>query len=184
MKVVEYWHGTNKNYRYDGDVSHNGIFISQEKYLKDVLRKFDMQDCKGVKIPDLKSGIQLFHLMVRPSASTPSWLQLTHGERIREVGGFLHIPPWPYKRRDYLKIIDLRPIPHPAKNPQISLGGTTPTWLALPALPLVPTAPKKVIGRDVPYLMGQLMKLQKQGFLPPVDLVPVRAGLTSFNGGV
>ena len=31
---------------------------------------------------------------------------------------------------------------------------------------------------------GQLMKLQKQGFLPPADLVPVRAGLTSFNGGV
>ena len=30
---------------------HNGIFISQEKYLKDVLRKFNMQDCKGVKIP-------------------------------------------------------------------------------------------------------------------------------------
>ena len=29
----------------------NGIFISQEKYLKDVLRKFGMQDCKGVKIP-------------------------------------------------------------------------------------------------------------------------------------
>ena len=29
---------------------HNGIFISQEKYLKDVLRKFGMQDCKGVKI--------------------------------------------------------------------------------------------------------------------------------------
>ena len=27
----------------------NGIFISQEKYLKDVLRKFGMQDCKGVK---------------------------------------------------------------------------------------------------------------------------------------
>ncbi len=31
--------------------SLNGIFISQDKYLKDVLRKFGMQDCKGVKIP-------------------------------------------------------------------------------------------------------------------------------------
>ena len=30
---------------------HNAIFISQEKYLNDVLRKFGMQDCKGVKIP-------------------------------------------------------------------------------------------------------------------------------------
>ena len=30
---------------------------------------------------------------------------------------------------------------------------------------------------------GQLEKLQTQGFLPPTDLVPVRAGLTSFNGG-
>lgn len=31
---------------------------------------------------------------------------------------------------------------------------------------------------------GQLTKLQKQGFFPPADLVPVRAGFTSFNGGV
>ena len=34
----------------------NGIFISQEKYLKDVLRKFDMQDCKGFKIPMPTNG--------------------------------------------------------------------------------------------------------------------------------
>ena len=27
------------------------------------------------------------------------------------------------------------------------------------------------------------MNLETQGFLPPADLVPVRAGLTSFNGG-
>ena len=29
----------------------NGIFISQEKYIKDVLRKFDMHECKGAKTP-------------------------------------------------------------------------------------------------------------------------------------
>ena len=29
----------------------NGLFISQEKYLKDVLRKFGMQDCKGFTMP-------------------------------------------------------------------------------------------------------------------------------------
>ena len=29
---------------------------------------------------------------------------------------------------------------------------------------------------------GQLEKLQTQGFLPPADLVHVRAGLASFNG--
>jgi len=34
----------------------NGIFICQEKYLKDVLRKFGMQDCKGVKIPMPTNG--------------------------------------------------------------------------------------------------------------------------------
>ena len=34
----------------------NGIFISQEKYLKHVLRKFGMQDCKGVKIPMPTNG--------------------------------------------------------------------------------------------------------------------------------
>ena len=27
MKVVEYWHGTNKNYRYDGDVSASPSLI-------------------------------------------------------------------------------------------------------------------------------------------------------------
>ena len=34
----------------------NGIFISQEKYLKDVLRKFNMHECKGVKIPMPTNG--------------------------------------------------------------------------------------------------------------------------------
>ena len=34
----------------------NGIFMSQEKYLKDVLRKFSMQDCKGIKIPMPTNG--------------------------------------------------------------------------------------------------------------------------------
>jgi hypothetical protein len=35
---------------------HNGIFISQEKYLKDCLKKFGMQDCKGHKMPMLTNG--------------------------------------------------------------------------------------------------------------------------------
>ena len=34
----------------------NGIFISQEKYLKDVLRKFDMHECKGAKTPMPTNG--------------------------------------------------------------------------------------------------------------------------------
>nr|BDI54701.1 Retrovirus-related Pol polyprotein from transposon TNT 1-94 [Triticum aestivum]BDI54741.1 Retrovirus-related Pol polyprotein from transposon TNT 1-94 [Triticum aestivum] len=34
----------------------NGIFISKEKYLKEVLRKFGVQDCKGVKIPMPTNG--------------------------------------------------------------------------------------------------------------------------------
>ena len=34
----------------------NGVFISQEKYLKDVLRKFIMQDCKDVKTPMPTNG--------------------------------------------------------------------------------------------------------------------------------
>ena len=31
---------------------------------------------------------------------------------------------------------------------------------------------------------SQLMKLQTQGFLPPAGLVPIRAGLGSFNGEI
>lgn len=34
----------------------NGIFISQEKYLKDVLRKLKMHECKGVKTPMPTNG--------------------------------------------------------------------------------------------------------------------------------
>ena len=34
----------------------NGIFISQEKYLRDCLKKFGMQDCKGLKIPMPTNG--------------------------------------------------------------------------------------------------------------------------------
>ena len=29
----------------------NGIFISQEKYLKDCMENFGMQDCKGYTMP-------------------------------------------------------------------------------------------------------------------------------------
>ena len=45
----------------------NGIFISQEKYLKDVLRKFSMQDCKGVKIPMPEMAICALMKMVLTS---------------------------------------------------------------------------------------------------------------------
>ena len=31
MKVVEYWHGTIKNYRYDGDVSRHHVMIGCDK---------------------------------------------------------------------------------------------------------------------------------------------------------
>ena len=34
----------------------NRIFISQEKYLKDVLRKFDMHECEGAKTPMPTNG--------------------------------------------------------------------------------------------------------------------------------
>ncbi len=34
----------------------NGIFISQEKYLNDCLKKFGMQDCKGYSTPMLTKG--------------------------------------------------------------------------------------------------------------------------------
>jgi hypothetical protein len=35
---------------------HNGIFISQEKYLKDCLKKFGVQDCKSYKTPMPTNG--------------------------------------------------------------------------------------------------------------------------------
>ena len=46
---------------------YNGIFISQGKYHKDVLRKFSMQDCKGVKIPMPTNGHYALMKMVLTS---------------------------------------------------------------------------------------------------------------------
>ena len=42
--------------------------------------------------------------------------------------------------------------------------------------------PKKGEWERCSVSHSQLAKLQTQGFLPPADLVPVRAGLASFNG--
>ena len=39
MKVVEYWHGTIKNYRYDGDVSNNN---EEMKELVKIMGKIDV----------------------------------------------------------------------------------------------------------------------------------------------
>ena len=37
MKVVEYWHGTIKNYRYDGDVSlDRALMIEGKQQLKEI----------------------------------------------------------------------------------------------------------------------------------------------------
>ena len=46
-----------------------------------------------------------------------------------------------------------------------------------------PHGPKKGDWKKCYVSHGQLEKLQTQGFLPTANLVPVRAGLTSFNGG-
>src|SRR4051812_36760660 len=35
---------------------HNVTFISHEKYLKEFLKKFGMQDCKGIKTPMPTNG--------------------------------------------------------------------------------------------------------------------------------
>src|SRR4051812_4382152 len=45
-----------------------------------------------------------------------------------------------------------------------------------------PCGPEKGEWEKCSVSHGQLEKLQMQGFLPPADLVPVRAGLASFNG--
>ena len=47
----------------------NDIFISHEKYLKDVLRKFDMHECKGVKTPMPTNGHLCTEKMVKISIS-------------------------------------------------------------------------------------------------------------------
>ena len=44
-----------------------------------------------------------------------------------------------------------------------------------------PHGPQKGDWESCSVSHAQLTKLQVQGYLPPADLVPVRAGLTSFN---
>ena len=46
-----------------------------------------------------------------------------------------------------------------------------------------PQGPKQGGWENCSISHGQLVKLQTQGFLPPTDLVPIRAGLASFDGG-
>ena len=47
-----------------------------------------------------------------------------------------------------------------------------------------PDVPEKGKWERCSVSHSQLVKLQTQGFLPPADLVPLRAGLTSFTGEV
>ena len=46
------------------------------------------------------------------------------------------------------------------------------------------SGPKKGEWERCSVCHNRLTKLQTQGFLPPADLVPVRAGLDSFNGEI
>ena len=45
-----------------------------------------------------------------------------------------------------------------------------------------PHGPQKGDWESCSVSHAQLTKLQTQGYLPPVDLVPIQAGLTSING--
>ena len=99
-------------------------------------------------------------------------------------GYFLHIPPRPYHKGAYLMRIDLRTIPHPAEKSSEIAKKNHPNMANAPNSSSCPHGSEKGDCERCFVSHSQLSKLRKQGFLPPSDIVPVRAVLTSFNGGV
>ena len=77
--------------------------------------------------------------------------------------------------------MDLRCHSTPGENPSNLPQETTQSWLALLVLPPAPYGPQKGNWESCSVSHAQLTKLQAQGYLPPADLVPVPAGLTSFT---
>ena len=120
--------------------------------------------------------------MSHPSASAPPRLLLPRVERIREVRVFLHITPWPCKKGVYLKRLDLRSIRHHAEKSSKLARKNHSDMASTPSSSSRPCGPEKGEWEKWSVSHGELEKLQIQGFLPPTDQVPVRAGLTAPNG--
>ena len=63
------------------------------------------------------------------------------------------------------------------------LAENHPNMASAPGSSSRPRGPKQDDWEKCSVSHDQLVQLQTQGFLPPTDLVPVRAGLASFDGG-
>ena len=121
--------------------------------------------------------------MSYPSASAPPLLWLPCVERTRKVRVFLHITPRPCKKGVYLSGLDLRCHLTPGGKSLELARRNHSNMASAPSSSSRPHGSEKGDWERCSISHSQLVKLQTQGFLTPADLVPIRAGLTSFNGG-
>ena len=120
--------------------------------------------------------------MSYPLASAPPLLRLPRVERTRKVRVFLHITPWPCKKGVYLSGLDLRCHLTPGGKSLELARRNHSSMASVPSSSSRPHGSEKGDWEKCSVSHDQLSKLQTQGFLPPADLVLVRAGLTSFTG--
>ena len=97
-------------------------------------------------------------------------------------GYFLQITPPPSKEERLFKEIgsQIHSAPHREKSPETARRIHS-NMASIPSSSFRSDSEKGEWERCL-VSHSQLAKLQTQGFLPPADLVPVRAGLASFNG--
>ena len=122
--------------------------------------------------------------MWHPSASVPPYLLLPRVERIREVRVFFAHNPLTMQERPLFKGIGSHIHSTSSGKSLESCQGKPFNMASVPSSSSRPHGFEKGNWERCSVPHEQLVKLQTQGFLPPADLVPVRAGLASFTGEV
>ena len=123
-----------------------------------------------------------FHLMSYPLTSALHCFGFHVSSEHERSGYFLHITPWPCKKGVYLSGLDLRCHLTPGGKSLELARRNHSNMASVPSSSSRPHGSEKGDWEKCSVSHDQLSKLQTQGFLPPADLVPVRAGLTTFTG--
>ena len=122
--------------------------------------------------------------MSQPLVSMPAHLLLPRVERIREVGVFFAHNPPSTQERPLFKGIRSQIHSTPSGKSSESCQTKPFDMASIPSSSSHPHSSEKGNWERCFVSHEQLVKLQTQGFLPPVDLIPIRARLTSFTGEV
>ena len=94
---------------------------------------------------------------------------------------FTNNPLTMQERRLLKEIISQRPFHTPRKSLELAIGNRL-NMASAPSSSSRPNGPQKGDWESFSISHAHLNKLQTQGYLPPADLISVRAGLTSIDG--